>query len=191
MEDVDAYVDEESYEGEEVVEEAADNVEEVEEEEEGEEEEAEPASATTIKDSTAAEAETACLSLGTKQSSTIFEFGEDFMANTFVQNTVAETLAKRWSAYEEQVVACEVVVELGHKKKGMLRKKKVNIERVLAVGRYHMWVLSRQKSKKKCQEVCIITTASIHKQPNSLLTETVLMASKNSLQSSTILPSAR
>jgi len=65
--------------------------------------------------------------------------------------TCASVAAREWIRYGESIIQCEVVIELGHKKKGVLRKKTVNVERVLVVGKHHIWILSRSAGKKKCQ----------------------------------------
>jgi len=68
-----------------------------------------------------------------------------------VELTAASSVARDYIKYGESIVQCEVVLELGHKKKGVFGKKTVNVERVLVVGKHHVWILSRSAGKKKCQ----------------------------------------
>jgi len=65
--------------------------------------------------------------------------------------STASLAARNWVPYGECISLCEVVLELGHKKKGVLRKKTVNVERVFVVGKHHIWILSRSSGKKKGQ----------------------------------------
>jgi len=65
--------------------------------------------------------------------------------------TAASLAARDWLRYGETIVQCEIVLEMGHKKKGVFGKKTVNVERVLVIGKHHIWVLSRSSGKKKCQ----------------------------------------
>jgi len=65
--------------------------------------------------------------------------------------TAASAAAREYSRYGETIVQCEVVLELGGKKKGVFSKKTVNVERVLVIGKHHIWVLSRSTGKKKPQ----------------------------------------
>jgi len=63
----------------------------------------------------------------------------------------AASVARTYVSYGESLNLCEVVLEIGGKKKGVLRKKTVNVERVIMVGTHHIWILARASGKKKPQ----------------------------------------
>lgn len=63
--------------------------------------------------------------------------------------------ASRWSQYREEVKLFEVVREVTHGPEKKKKKKGAEAadERVLAVGRYRVWVFSRDAHKKRAQEL--------------------------------------